>query len=171
MAAEPSAPSVGDRAAAMALNWRMPPMAANLSDLAAKAYPLIVRNSLTRSKLPFIPMSGKRVLWYMCGPTVYDSSHMGHARTYMSFDILRRIMEAFFGYDVVLCMNITDIEDKIIMRCESAPSQHISCSVNGDLSECAGRTNEALTSENLRDSTRKSFLMTWAGLELLVLLY
>lgn len=61
-------------------------------------------------------MSGKRVLWYMCGPTVYDSSHMGHARTYMSFDILRRIMETFFGYDVVLCMNITDVEDKIIMR-------------------------------------------------------
>ena len=114
----PAAAERADRATAMALTWRMPPMSANLSDLAARAYPLVVKNTLTRSKVPFIPMSGgRRVLWYMCGPTVYDSSHMGHARTYVSFDILRRIMEGVFGYNVVLCMNITDIEDKIIMRC------------------------------------------------------
>jgi cysteinyl-tRNA synthetase len=52
----------------------------------------------------------------MCGPTVYDSSHLGHARTYMGFDIIRRIMEDYFGYNVKLCMNITDIDDKIINR-------------------------------------------------------
>jgi cysteinyl-tRNA synthetase len=52
----------------------------------------------------------------MCGPTVYDSSHMGHAKTYMQSDILRRIMTDYFGYNVKLCMNITDIDDKIIIR-------------------------------------------------------
>jgi len=52
----------------------------------------------------------------MCGPTVYDASHMGHARTYLGFDIIRRLLETYFGYDVSLVMNITDIDDKIIMR-------------------------------------------------------
>mmetsp|Transcript_12402 Transcript_12402/g.12449 ORF Transcript_12402/g.12449 Transcript_12402/m.12449 type:complete len:571 (+) Transcript_12402:119-1831(+) len=52
----------------------------------------------------------------MCGPTVYTNSHMGHARTYVSFDIIRRILSNYFGYDVTLCMNITDIDDKIIIE-------------------------------------------------------
>ena len=51
----------------------------------------------------------------MCGPTVYDHSHMGHAKTYICSDIIRRILTDYFGYDVKLCMNITDIDDKIIM--------------------------------------------------------
>ena len=53
----------------------------------------------------------------MCGPTVYDSAHLGHARTYLSFDILRRILTKYFHYDVLLVMNITDVDDKIIKRC------------------------------------------------------
>ncbi|XP_030620827.1 cysteine--tRNA ligase, cytoplasmic [Chanos chanos] len=73
-------------------------------------------NSLTRSKEIFVPQNGKRVLWYCCGPTVYDASHMGHARSYISFDILRRILKDYFKYDVFYCMNITDIDDKIIKR-------------------------------------------------------
>ena len=52
----------------------------------------------------------------MCGPTVYDHSHMGHAKTYMQSDILRRLMTDYFGYNVKMCMNITDIDDKIIIR-------------------------------------------------------
>ena len=59
---------------------------------------------------------GKRVTWYNCGPTVYDASHMGHARTYLSFDILRRVLQNYFGYDIFYVMNITDIDDKIIRR-------------------------------------------------------
>ncbi|OQV12664.1 Cysteine--tRNA ligase, cytoplasmic [Hypsibius exemplaris] len=73
-------------------------------------------NSFTRKKEPFRPQSGKRVLWYTCGPTVYDASHMGHARAYISFDILRRVMTDYFNYDVSYVMNITDIDDKIIKR-------------------------------------------------------
>lgn len=73
-------------------------------------------NSLTRQKEEFIPQNGRRVLWYSCGPTVYDASHMGHARSYISFDILRRVLSDYFGYDVLYVMNITDIDDKIIKR-------------------------------------------------------
>ncbi|KAJ8914589.1 hypothetical protein NQ315_017294 [Exocentrus adspersus] len=73
-------------------------------------------NSLTRQKEVFVPISGRRVTWYSCGPTVYDASHMGHARSYITFDILRRVLSDYFGYDVFYAMNITDIDDKIIKR-------------------------------------------------------
>ncbi|CAH1114227.1 unnamed protein product [Psylliodes chrysocephalus] len=77
---------------------------------------LKVYNSLTRQKEVFTPVSAKRINWYSCGPTVYDASHMGHARSYITFDILRRILSNYFGYDVFYAMNITDIDDKIIKR-------------------------------------------------------
>lgn len=54
--------------------------------------------------------------WYSCGPTVYDAAHLGHARNYITFDILRRIMQSYFNYDILYVMNITDIDDKIILR-------------------------------------------------------
>ncbi|XP_059566682.1 cysteine--tRNA ligase, cytoplasmic [Myotis daubentonii] len=73
-------------------------------------------NSLTRNKDVFVPQNGRRVTWYCCGPTVYDASHMGHARSYISFDILRRVLRDYFQFDVFYCMNITDIDDKIIRR-------------------------------------------------------
>jgi cysteinyl-tRNA synthetase len=56
--------------------WECPPM----GDVLGVGYPLRMYNSMTRSKTPFVPMSGRKVLWYMCGPTVYAASHMGHAR-------------------------------------------------------------------------------------------
>ena len=96
--------------------WQMPPPMSSSLDFWKQFYPLRVSNSLTRTLTPFVPMVGKRVLWYMCGPTVYDSAHLGHARTYLSFDILRRILTKYFGYDVLLVMNITDVDDKIIIR-------------------------------------------------------
>uniref|UniRef100_A0A7S4T7M1 cysteine--tRNA ligase n=1 Tax=Alexandrium monilatum TaxID=311494 RepID=A0A7S4T7M1_9DINO len=73
-------------------------------------------NSLTNEKEPFVPLDGKKIRWYTCGPTVYDSAHMGHARTFLSFDILRRVMSNYFGYEVSYQINITDIDDKIILR-------------------------------------------------------
>lgn len=72
-------------------------------------------NTLTQSKEEFFTNSGdRRVYWYMCGPTVYCDTHMGHARTYITSDVIRRILSDYFGYQVTLCMNITDIDDKII---------------------------------------------------------
>ncbi|KAI8834116.1 tRNA synthetases class I (C) catalytic domain-containing protein [Chytridium lagenaria] len=76
---------------------------------------LKVNNSMTHSKTEFIPANGKNVKWYTCGPTVYDASHLGHARTYISFDVMRRIMEDYFNYDILYVMNITDVDDKIII--------------------------------------------------------
>ena len=78
---------------------------------------LMVNNSLCNEKVEFVTKNGDRTInWYMCGPTVYDSAHLGHARTYLTFDIIRRILSSYFHYDVNLCMNITDIDDKIIQR-------------------------------------------------------
>ena len=72
-------------------------------------------NSLTMKNEPFVPID-HLVKWYICGPTVYDSSHIGHARNYVAFDIVRRVMLDYFGFDIVYVMNITDIDDKIILR-------------------------------------------------------
>ncbi|XP_030912076.1 probable cysteine--tRNA ligase, mitochondrial isoform X3 [Geospiza fortis] len=55
-------------------------------------------------------------LLYSCGPTVYDHAHLGHACSYVRFDIIRRIMTRFFGIEVIMVMGITDIDDKIIKR-------------------------------------------------------
>ena len=77
---------------------------------------LQVVNGLTGEKEPFKPLNGKKVLWYTCGPTVYDVAHMGHARAYLTFDILRRIMMNYLNFDVQYQINITDIDDKIILR-------------------------------------------------------
>ncbi|KAH3755910.1 cysteine-tRNA ligase [Pelomyxa schiedti] len=78
---------------------------------------LMVRNSLACDRLvPFGASQGRIVSWYSCGPTVYDSSHLGHARNYITIDVIRRIMEDYFGYSIFAVMNVTDIDDKIILK-------------------------------------------------------
>jgi cysteinyl-tRNA synthetase len=57
------------------------------------------------------------VSWYACGPTVYDLSHLGHARNYVSTDIIRRILQDYFGYKLKFVMNITDVDDKVGWPC------------------------------------------------------
>ncbi|OKP00922.1 Cysteine--tRNA ligase [Penicillium subrubescens] len=93
--------------------WRQPP-----SRTGVELPPLQMWNSLTKSKTPFVPIdpAGKKVTWYACGPTVYDDAHLGHARNYVSTDIIRRIMRDYFKFDVNFVMNITDVDDKIILR-------------------------------------------------------
>lgn len=61
-------------------------------------------------------MRPNRLRVYICGPTVYDSTHLGHARTYVTFDIIRRILEDHCGLSLTYQCNITDIDDKIIVR-------------------------------------------------------
>eukprot|EP00798_Chlamydomonas_sp_ICE-L_P006478 gene6478-biopygen1653 len=76
-------------------------------------------NILLDEKVPFVPASGpgsKSLSWYTCRATVYDVSHMGHARNYVTFDIIRRVLEDYFGYNILYVMNVTDVDDKIILR-------------------------------------------------------
>jgi len=76
---------------------------------------LQIFNSLTRRKEPFTPLVPGRVGMYVCGDTVYDLCHMGHARSKIAFDVVRRYL-AFSGFAVNFVRNITDIDDKIIRR-------------------------------------------------------
>ena len=75
----------------------------------SEQHQLKLYNSLTRQKEIFVPQNGNTVTFYNCGPTVYDASHMGHARNYLTFDIVRRVIQDYFGYNVFYVMNITDI--------------------------------------------------------------
>lgn len=99
------------------MSAQQPPWARPTPSVITHDTGLMMKNSLTRQKDKFITIDGsKNVKWYMCGPTVYAPSHMGHARTYLAFDIIRRILSDYFRYNVDLVMNITDLDDKIIQR-------------------------------------------------------
>ncbi len=74
---------------------------------------LRVYNTLSRSKEEFEPREAARVRMYVCGPTVYNHIHIGNARTFLSFDVIRRYLE-YSGFDVSFVQNITDVDDKII---------------------------------------------------------
>jgi len=76
---------------------------------------LKVYNTLSKKLEEFKPLEDKLVKIYVCGPTVYDYTHIGHARTYVSFDVIVRYLK-YKGYRVKYVVNITDIDDKIIRR-------------------------------------------------------
>jgi cysteinyl-tRNA synthetase len=76
---------------------------------------LRIYNTGTRSVEEFKPARGNRVCMFVCGPTVYDHSHIGHARTYLAYDIIARYLRSR-GYSLFYLMNITDVDDKIIDR-------------------------------------------------------
>jgi cysteinyl-tRNA synthetase len=78
-------------------------------------YPLYFYNARTKQKEAFTPITPKQIKLYVCGITVYDYCHLGHARMLTCFDVLVRSLRAL-GYDVTYVRNITDIEDKIIKR-------------------------------------------------------
>ena len=73
-------------------------------------------NSLTRTKTPLEPLSPPHVSMYTCGPTVYDSAHVGNFRAFLTYDILKRTL-LYLGYTVTHICNLTDVDDKIIKRC------------------------------------------------------
>ncbi len=70
--------------------------------------PLTVYNTLTRSREEFKPLDDRRVRMYVCGPTVYGHSHLGHAKSYVSFDVIVRYLR-YLGYQVLYVQNITDV--------------------------------------------------------------
>jgi cysteinyl-tRNA synthetase len=72
-------------------------------------------NTLTRTKEDFVPREEGKVFMYVCGPTVYNHVHIGNARTFLSFDVIRRYLE-YRGFDVRFVQNITDVDDKIIRQ-------------------------------------------------------
>ena len=74
-----------------------------------------IYNTLTRQKEPFIPIDPKNVRMYVCGMTVYDYCHLGHARVMVVFDMIARWLREC-GYPLTYVRNITDIDDKIIAR-------------------------------------------------------
>ncbi|MGP0128853.1 MAG: cysteine--tRNA ligase [cyanobacterium endosymbiont of Rhopalodia musculus] len=76
---------------------------------------LTIYNTLTRKKEPFKTIEDNKVRMYCCGITVYDYCHLGHARTCMVWDVVRRYLQ-WCGYDVTYIQNFTDIDDKIINR-------------------------------------------------------
>jgi cysteinyl-tRNA synthetase len=77
--------------------------------------PLMIYNTLTRTKEEFKPLEDNIVRMYVCGPTVYDKAHVGHAMSAIVFDVIRRYLE-YKGYRVIHVMNFTDVDDKIIHR-------------------------------------------------------
>src|SRR2546430_3563292 len=72
-----------------------------------------VYNSLSRRKEEFVPLQGNRVSMFVCGLTPQDETHMGHAKTYVAFDVVARFLR-HKGYHVLYLQNVTDIEDRII---------------------------------------------------------
>src|SRR3954471_22548105 len=95
---------------------------------------LTLYNSLTRAKEPFRPIAAPRVGMYVCGMTVYDYCHLGHARVLIVFDIVQRWLRAS-GYQLTYVRNVTDIDDKIIKRAVE----------NGEtISELTARFTEAM---------------------------
>lgn len=77
--------------------------------------PMMIYSTMSGKKEPFLPIHKNRVNIFVCGPTVYDDSHIGHARTYIAFDVIARYLK-FRGFSVFYLQNITDVDDKIIQR-------------------------------------------------------
>ncbi|MCK9432929.1 MAG: cysteine--tRNA ligase, partial [Candidatus Omnitrophica bacterium] len=79
--------------------------------------PIFIYNSLTRKKEEFISLKPRKVGMYVCGPTVYDVPHIGHARSAYIFDVIRRCL-IYRGYAVRFVRNVTDVDDKIIDKAQ-----------------------------------------------------
>lgn len=78
---------------------------------------MYIYDSVQKKKVPFEPIRPKEASIYVCGPTVYDDAHLGHARSSLAFDLLSRTLKAL-GYKVTMGKNFTDIDDKIIKKVE-----------------------------------------------------
>ncbi len=82
---------------------------------------LKIFNSLSSDLEEFVPIEQNNVKMYVCGPTVYDHPHLGHARCYITWDMVYRYLK-FLGYNVTYCRNVTDVDDKILAKAKSENS-------------------------------------------------
>jgi cysteinyl-tRNA synthetase len=89
--------------------------------------PIRIYNTLTRKKEIFEPVEPGKIKMYVCGPTVYDSCHIGHARSVVIFDVITRYFRQK-GYEVLYVRNFTDIDDKIINRANETSTDTVSLS-------------------------------------------
>ena len=108
---------------------------------------LRIYNTLSRALEDFVPLEPDHVRMYVCGMTVYDLCHLGHARSMVAFDVVQRWLRTS-GLRVTYVRNITDIDDKIIRRALEAPMRQIAENAGVDGAVVAGK---------VRESTDKSF--------------
>jgi cysteinyl-tRNA synthetase len=92
---------------------------------------LYLFNSITSTLERFEHDKSIPIKWYTCGPTIYSSAHLGHARTFISFDIVRRVL-TYLGYNIIYVMNITDIDDKIINKVKELSSGQVNNTIYMD---------------------------------------
>lgn len=121
--------------------------------------PITIRNSLqTTSSLSqshtvsSLSLDTLPLTWYSCGPTVYDKAHLGHARTYICTDIIRRIIEDYFKIPINFALGITDIDDKIIEKARSLQLQK-NCNHNKVSNETILELTRDLEKDFFRDMT------------------
>ena len=107
---------------------------------------LRIYNTFRRRREDFVPLKKGSVGMYVCGVTVYDDCHLGHARAYVNFDIIRRYLE-YRGYRVKHIQNFTDIDDKVIARAHAYREKHGN---KMSLSEAVGFITDKYTAEYFR---------------------
>lgn len=136
---------------------------------------LKIYNTLTGKKEPFEPIVPKTVRMYVCGVTVYDYCHIGHARSALVFDVLRRYLE-YRGYAVTFVKNFTDVDDKIIKRaneqgisCEAVTAKYIQA-YHEDMGKLGIRvaTEEPKATEHIADIIRLTEQLVTKGLAYVV---
>ena len=110
--------------------------------------PISLHNTLTRSVDPVVPIVPGVISLYTCGPTVYNFAHIGNLKTYLFQDLLKRTFLAA-GYQVRHCMNITDVEDKIIRDSQKDLDPGAS---NAERHAAMGRLTERYTQAFLEDT-------------------
>src|ERR671924_320254 len=103
---------------------------------------LRVYNTLTRKKEPFPKKPGEPVSMYVCGPTVYKPSHIGHMVGPVIFDTVKRYL-TYLGYQVTWVVNITDVDDKLIVRAKELGTtvKELAEKMTADYIECLKRLN------------------------------
>jgi len=114
--------------------------------------PIFIYNSLSRKKDELIPLKPKEIKMYVCGPTVYDQPHIGHARSAYIFDVIRRYL-TYKDYKVTFVRNVTDVDDKIINKAkEELPGEDLNTSFKKVADKYLLAYHEALSSLGIDES-------------------